>query len=82
MNTNFGIKEAMDKKILSPEVMQSPGFLAGNFYTLTNKARIFLYIKFEWDRGSTQTILLEYDKGSVKALKFIEKKKKELGKNK
>lgn len=81
LNTDFGIKEAMDKKILSPEVMQSPGFLAGNFYTLTNKARIFLYIKFEWDRGSIQTLLLEYDKGSTKALKFIEKKKKEIRSN-
>ena len=75
INTEYGIKDAMDKKILSPEVMQSPGFLAGNFYTLTNKAKFFLYIKFEWDRGSVQTLLLEYDKGSTKMVKFINGKK-------
>ena len=72
VNNQFGIKEAMEKKILSPDVMQSPGFLAGNFYTMTNNAAMFLYIKFEEERESIQTFLVEYNNGVGKAIKHIE----------
>lgn len=76
VNNQFGIKEAMENKILSPDVMQSPGFLAGNFYTMTNSAVMFLYIKFEEERGSIQTFLVEYNNGIGKAIKRIELEKK------
>ena len=76
VNNEFGIKEAMEKNILSPDVMQSAGFLAGNFYTMTNNAIMFLYIKFEEERGSIQTFLIEYNKGVDKAIKYIELEKK------
>lgn len=76
VNNQYGIKDAMENNILSPDVMQSPGFLAGNFYTMTNTASMFLYIKFEEERGSIQTFLVEYNNGIGKAIKHIELEKK------
>ena len=75
VNSKYGIKEAMDKNILSQSVLQSKGFLAGNFYTLTNHAKEFLYIKFKDEKESIQTFLAAYDSGVEKAIKFIEKKR-------
>ena len=75
INSKYGIKEAMDKNILSQSVLQSKGFLAGNFYTLTNHAKEFLYIKFRDENGSVQTFLAEYNTGVEKAIKLINKKK-------
>ena len=74
-NNKYGIKEAMDKKILSQSVFESKGFLAGNFYTLTNSAKIFLYIKYKDETGIIQTFLAEYDHGVDKAIKVIRKNK-------
>lgn len=75
-NSKYGIQEALNKKILTQGVMQSPGFLAGNFYTLTSSAKIFLYIKYKIENGSIQTFLAEYNEGVEKAIKFIDKKMK------
>lgn len=76
INNKYGIKEAMDKNILSQAVLQSKGFLAGNFYTLTNSSKIFLYIKYKDDSNALQTFLVEYDHGVDKAIKIIEKQRK------
>ena len=76
INSKYGIQDAIDKNILSQSVFQSPGFLAGNFYTLTNKAKIFLYLKFVPENSGVQTLLVEYDKGVEKALSLIEKNQK------
>ena len=75
LNNKYGIKEAMDKKILSQGVFESKGFLAGNFYTLTNSAKSFLYIKYK-DEGGPQTFLAEYNHGVDRAIRFIEKRRK------
>ena len=76
INDKYGIKEAMDKKILSQAVFESKGFLAGNFYTLTNSAKLFLYIKYKDEVGSPQTFLAEYDHGVDKAIRIIEKNRR------
>ncbi len=73
INDEYGVKDAMKNKILTPEVMQSPGFLAGNFYSFTNDARVFLYLKFEEERGSIHTFLAEYNNGVDKVIRFIKK---------
>jgi hypothetical protein len=66
----------MNKKILTQGVLESPGFLSGNFYTLTSTVKVFLYIKYKIDNGSIQTFLAEYNEGVDKVIKFINKKKK------
>lgn len=75
-NSKYGIKEAMDKNILSQGVLQSPGFLAGSFYTLVNQAKVFLYIKFKEENDSIQTFLAEYNSGVEKVIKLLDNKKK------
>lgn len=70
-NSELGIKEAMKEKILTPEVMQSPGFISGNFYVFSNNASEFLYIKFIELGKSKQTLLISYNKGINKVLKYI-----------
>ena len=44
--------------------MSSQGFLAGGFYTLTNEAKVFLYIKFKDpdNVNIVHTFLAEYNK--------------------
>ena len=77
INSKNGIKDAMDKKILSQSVMQSAGFLAGNFYTLTNNSKMFLYIKFKLEEDNLiHTFLADYDKGIVKAINIVNKRRK------
>lgn len=74
LNTEYGIKEAMKNKILTQGVLQSPGFMAGNFYTLKNSASVFIYIKFTEESGAIQTFLAEYNHGVDRALRYIKKK--------
>lgn len=75
-NSEDGIKKAMDDKILSQSVLESAGFLAGNFYTITNNAKIFLYLKFRLnDNNTVHTFLAQYDKGIEKAIKLLDEKK-------
>lgn len=76
INSKYGIQDAIDKNILSQSIFQSTGFLAGNFYTLTNKAKIFLYIKFTPEKSGLQTFLAEYDNGVEKAINLIEKNRR------
>ena len=76
-NTEEGIKQAMDSKILSQSVLESPGFLGGNFYNLTNNAKIFLYLKFRLNESNNvHTFLVQYDKGIEKIINLLNEKKK------
>ena len=76
-NSEEGIKKAMDDKILSQSVLESTGFLAGNFYNLTNTAKTFLYLKFRMnDNNQVHTFLAQYDDGVEKAIKLLTEKKK------
>lgn len=70
-NSEYGIKEAMEKKILTQEVLQSPGFISGNFYVFSNNASEFLYIKYIEQGKSKQTLLISYNKGIDKVFKYI-----------
>ena len=75
-NTQADMKRAMDSKILSQNVMSSQGFLAGGFYTLTNDAKVFLYIKFkdELNVNIVHTFLVEFNDGVEKALKIMNRR--------
>ena len=75
-NTQADMKRAMDNKILSQNVMSSQGFLAGGFYTLTNDAKVFLYIKFkdELNVNIVHTFLVEFNDGVEKALKIMNRR--------
>ncbi len=75
-NTKSDIRKAMDSGVLSEAVMSSSGFLAGGFYTLSNTAKEFLFLKYKDEKNEKviHTFLLVYNTGVDIALAIIKRK--------
>lgn len=75
-NTKSDIRKAMESGVLSEAVMSSSGFLAGGFYTLSNTAKEFLFLKYKDEKNEKviHTFLLVYNVGVDLALAVIKRR--------